>query len=124
MAWNANEKGNYANLTKQAKEHGGVDKFIDDIHNEGYQEGHERGLLEGVGITTVVITVVALGTYKFIEPFIKRNKAKKQAVAERSKAAQEAIRKICEEADCELHDDMDSLEIDESEVESWENDGY
>lgn len=36
MAWDANEKGNYAYLTKTASEHGGVDNFIDDIHNEGY----------------------------------------------------------------------------------------
>ena len=38
MAWDANEKGNYAYLTKTASEHGGVDNFIDDIHNGGYQE--------------------------------------------------------------------------------------
>lgn len=44
MAWNVNEKGNPAWLTKQASEHGGVDNFIDDIHNEGYQQGHERGM--------------------------------------------------------------------------------
>ena len=32
MVWDANEKGNYAYLTKTASEHGGVDNFIDDIH--------------------------------------------------------------------------------------------
>ena len=52
--WDANEKGNYANLTKTASEHGGVDNFIADIHDEGYQKGHERGLLEEAGGATVV----------------------------------------------------------------------
>lgn len=61
MAWDANEKGNYAYLTKTASEHGGVDNFIDDIHDEGYQEGHEHGMIEGAGVATVVI---AAGRYQ------------------------------------------------------------
>lgn len=41
MAWDANEKGNYANLTKQAKEH---------------------GVIIGAGVVTVAITA-AIGAY-------------------------------------------------------------
>ena len=93
MVWDANEKGNYAYLTKTASEHGGVDNFIDDIHNEGYQEGHEHGMIEGAGVATIVITV-AIGAYEGIKYLVQKHKAKKQAVVERSEAAQEALRQI------------------------------
>jgi len=32
MAWNADEKGNYAWLTKEASKYDDVDSFIDNIH--------------------------------------------------------------------------------------------
>lgn len=32
MAWNADERGNPAWLSRQAKEHGGVENYISDIH--------------------------------------------------------------------------------------------
>lgn len=98
MAWDANEKGNYANLTKTASEHCGVDNFIDDIHNEGYQEGQEHGMIEGAGAATVVIAA-AIGTYEGVKYLVQKHKAKKQAVVERSEAAQEDLRQICNDSD-------------------------
>lgn len=104
MAWDANEKGNYANLTKTASEHGGVDNFIADIHDEGYQEGHERGLLEGAGGATVVIAAV-VGAYKGIKYLVQKHKAKKQMVMERSESAQNALRQMCDDDNSYLYDD-------------------
>ncbi|WP_295094489.1 hypothetical protein [Ruminococcus sp.] len=112
MAWDANEKGNYANLTKTASEHGGVDQFIDDIHNEGYQEGHERGMIDGAGIATVVITAV-IGAYEGIKYLVQKHKAKKQAVKERSDSAQSVIRQMCEDADDKQYDDNDVSDLDD-----------
>ena len=112
MAWDANEKGNYAYLTKTASEHGGVDNFIDDIHNEGYQEGHEHGMFEGAGAATVLI-VAAIGAYKGIKYLVQKHKAKKQAVVERSEAAQEAIRQICNNSDSEPYVESEKTEIDD-----------
>lgn len=112
MAWNADEEGNYANLTKQAKEHGGVDKFIDDIHNEGYQKGHEHGMIEGAGAATVVIAA-AIGAYEGIKYLVRKHRAKKQAVVERSEAAQKAIRQICSYPDSEPYDESEKTEIDD-----------
>ena len=109
MAWDANEKGNYANLTKTASEHGGVDNFITDIHNEGYQEGHERGLLEGAGGATVVIAAV-IGAYKGVKYLVQKHKAKKQEVKERSESAQNALRQICDDDDNYPYDDDDVSE--------------
>ena len=112
MVWDANEKGNYAYLTKTASEHGGVDNFIDDIHNEGYQEGHEHGMIEGAGVATIVITV-AIGAYEGIKYLVQRHKAKKQAVVKRSEAAQEALRQICKDSDSEPYDESEKSEIDD-----------
>ncbi len=112
MAWDANEKGNYAYLTKTANEHGGVDNFIDDIHNEGYQEGREHGMIEGAGATTVVIAA-AIGAYEVIRYLVQKHKAKKQAIVERSEAAQEAIRQICSDSNGELYDESEKTEIDD-----------
>ena len=111
MAWDANEKGNYAYLTKTASEHGGVDNFIDDIHNEGYQEGHEHGMIEGAGAATVVIAA-AIGAYEGIKHLVQKRKAKKQAVVERAEAAQEALRQICSDSNGELYDENEKTEID------------
>ncbi len=111
MAWDANEKGNYAYLTKTANEHGGVDNFIDDIHNEGYQEGREHGMIEGAGATTVVIAA-AIGAYEVIRYLVQKHKAKKQAIVERSEAAQEAIRQICNDSHSDSYDESEESETD------------
>ena len=111
MAWDANEKGNYAYLTKTASEHGGVDNFIDDIYDEGYQEGHEHGMIEGAGVATVVIAA-AIGVCEGIKYLVQKHKAKTQTVKERSEAAQEAIRQICNDYDSEQYDESEKTEID------------
>lgn len=111
MAWNASEEGNPAWLTKQASEHGGVNNFINNIHNEGYREGHERGMFDGAGFIAAV-AVASLGAYKGIKYLIQKRKAKKQAVEERSEAAQEAIRQICNDYDSEQYDESEKPEID------------
>lgn len=111
MAWDANEKGNYAYLTKAASEHGGVDNFIDDIHNEGYQEGHEHGMIEGAGAAAGVIVAV-IGVCGGIKHLVQKHKSKKQAVVERSEAAQEALRQICSDSDGEPYDESEKTEID------------
>lgn len=62
MAWNANEKGNPAWLTKQASEHGGVDNFINDIYNKGYNDCCKHDLIY---LTTVKITkLTVVGAYE------------------------------------------------------------
>lgn len=99
-------------MTKTASEHGGVDNFIGDIHNEGYQEGHEHGMIEGAGAATVLI-VAAIGAYKGIKYLVQKHKAKKQAVVERSEAAQEAIRQICNNSDSEPYVESEKTEIDD-----------
>lgn len=85
MAWNPDKKGNPAWLTKQASEHGGVDNYINDIRNEGYQEGHDQGVIEGIIITGVIFVA-----YEGIKHLVQRHKKQKRSVkkqAEFSKAA-------------------------------------
>lgn len=112
MAWDPNKKGNYANLTKTASEHGGVDNFINDIHNEGYHEGWERGLFEGAGVATVAITIV-IGACKGIKYLVQRYKTKKQTAAEHSKSAQNALRQMCNDEDSDPYDNHDISENDD-----------
>lgn len=106
MAWDPNVKGNPAWLTKQASEHGGVDNFIDDIHNEGYQEGHGRGMIDGAGVTTVAITF-AFGAYEGIKYLVKKHKAKKQSVRERAKSSEAALREMYHETENCINDEED-----------------
>ena len=94
MAWNANEKGNPAWLTKTASEHGGVDQFIDDIKNEGFQDGHEKGMVYGSAVTLAVV-VLGIGAYEGIKHLIQKHKAKKQMIKEHSEDAEAKIRQIC-----------------------------
>ncbi len=106
MAWDANEKGNHAWLAKTASEHGGVNNFIDDIRSEGYQEGHEHGMVKGAGVATVVITF-AIGAYKGIKYLIQKHKSKKQVIKERSESSEAAIKQICDESDDVPDDECD-----------------
>ena len=104
MAWDANLKGNPAWLTKTASEHGGVDNFIDDIHNEGYQDGHEQGVIDGVGITVAAIAAL-YGAYIGINYLVQKHKKKRQAIKERAEISESAIIHICDEADDSISDE-------------------
>ena len=95
MAWNPDEKGNPAWLTKQASEHGGVDNYIDDIRNEGYQEGHGKGVIEGVGIATVLIGI-GIAAYNGIKHSIQKRKANRNSIHQKSESAKTALCQICE----------------------------
>ena len=96
MAWDPNEKGNPAWLTKQASKHGGVDNFIDDIHNEGYQEGHDKGVIEGAELATILIGVV-FATCKGIKHIVQKRKENKKAIQQQSQSAKNALRQMCED---------------------------
>ena len=91
MAWNAEVEGNYAWLTKQAYEHGGVMSYIDDIQNGGYQIGHNQGMIQGSAIT-VLLTSAIYGIYKF---YLFR-KARKQEIIEQAELARQALQELYE----------------------------
>lgn len=109
MAWDANEKGNPAWLTKQASEHGGVDNFIDDIHDDGYQKGHCRGMIEGAGAAAIIIGIGFAG-YQGIKHLIQKHKLKKQAIRERSKSSKTALKQMCEKSAGNI--DNENIDID------------
>ena len=109
MAWDANIKGNPAWLTKTASEHGGVDNFIDDIHNKGYQEGHEQGMIDGAGITVAAIAAL-YGAYEGIKYFVQKHKKKRQAIKECAEVSESAIRQICDEAVDDISDEDFSID--------------
>lgn len=96
MAWDPNKKGTYANFTKTAAEYGGPDEYIEYIENAGYQKGRDRGLIEGAGAATALISVV-LG----IKRLVQKRKAKKQAIIQRGEKAKIAIQEMCEEKSAE-----------------------
>ena len=106
MAWNPNEEGNYAWLTKTASEHGGVDGFIDDIHEEGYQEGKENGIFIGASLATAAIGVL-FGAYKGIKALVQKHKNKKQTINEKSESSKNALRQMYDTANDE--DDYDYM---------------
>lgn len=105
MAWNANEPGNPAWLTKTASEHGGVDQFIDDIRSEGYQEGHDQGVVDGASGATFLIGLGIAG-YMGVKHLIEKHKAKKQAIREQAEASEAALRKLYEEGENDTSEDL------------------
>lgn len=86
-----------------------MDNFIDDIHNEGYQEGHEQGMIDGAGITVAAIAAI-YGAYKGIKYFVQKHKKKRQEIQERAEVSESAIRQICDEADEDIPDEDFSID--------------
>lgn len=108
MAWNPNEEGNPAWLTKQASEHGGVENYINNIYEEGYQEGHQDG--ESKGFLEGIITMAIADGIGGIATFGKRkwdeHKSKKQQVHEKAEKTKIEIQNICnEESELESTED-------------------
>jgi len=95
--WNPNEENNYAWLSCQAKEHGGVESLISDIHEEGFVDGVEEGRIEGaiVGmIVGVIVTCVTVGI-----PYIIQKVKKKKKIKERANQAKIELREIYEKTE-------------------------
>ena len=106
MAWDPNVKGNPAWLTKQASEHGGVDNFIDDIRNEGYQEGNEHGMIVGAGVTAVVIAL-AYGASEGTKYLVEKRKAKRHVIKVRAESSEAALRVMYHETESCINDEDD-----------------
>lgn len=61
MAWNPNEKNSWAWLTKQASEHGGVEKYIDDILKYGIEIGQNKTSKEYLMKFLLVVPILLIG---------------------------------------------------------------
>lgn len=101
MAWDPNEEGNPAWLTKQASVHGGVNNFIDDIHNEGYQEGHEDGVIECAEVATIIICI-GFAAYHGIKHFVQKHQSRKKSIQEQAESSKAALKQLCEESSDDL----------------------
>ena len=97
MAWDPNEKGSWAWLTKEASEQGGVNQLIDGIHDGGYQEGHDKGMIEGAVGAAVAVVIIA-GICKGAQYVAKKISEKKQSIKDCSEASEATLRKIYEES--------------------------
>ena len=115
MAWNANERGNFAWLTKEASKYDDVDSFIDNIHNGGVQEGIGRGRVEGA-VVTAGLSLVLFGVSKLVKSGIQKYKAKKKSVKETADASKEVIRQMCD--DSEINTGNEEAENKDEEVSS------
>lgn len=90
MAWNPNERGNPAWLSREAKKHGGTEKLIKDIYNDGFQNGKTNGAKKGASIATLAIGGI-YATYKGISLLIKKHKDKEQKIHEQAEASKKAL---------------------------------
>lgn len=50
----------YAELSRMAKEHGNPKQLVQDIYDDGYQNGEEKGIIEGVVIVLAVYETACL----------------------------------------------------------------
>lgn len=60
MAWNPNDKNNYAGHSKEVSEHGGVEQYNSDIYNEGYNDGCKDTFFKDVIIALGCVVVYKL----------------------------------------------------------------
>lgn len=95
--WNPNEENNYAWLSCQAKEHGGVESLINDIHKEGFVDGVEEGRIEGT-IAGMIVGVIVTGITVGIPYIIQKVKEKKK------------VREIANQAKVELQEIYEKTE--------------
>lgn len=58
MAWNPNEEGSYAWLTKEASSNGGVKEFLDIIESNGREQGEELGFKKAVVIFVPIVGII------------------------------------------------------------------
>ncbi|MBR1422514.1 MAG: hypothetical protein IJ571_03625 [Ruminococcus sp.] len=84
--------GPYQDLTSAAKKAGGVDNYIRNIRNEGYQDGHDDGVIYGVILASVIGGVVLLSK-KGIEII----KSRRKEVHENAETSKDILRQICDE---------------------------
>ena len=96
MAWNPNEPGNYAWLTKQASEHGGVNPYLSDIVDNARYETHQEDLKMFTCIAPMLVGVGILGKTaydKIRQTIINRKEEKRQKAEEAEKQIRKAIYK-------------------------------
>ena len=113
MAWNADEKGNYAWLTKEASKYDDVDSFIDNIHNGGVQEGIGIGRVEGA-VATAGLSLALFGVSKLVKSGIQKYKAKKKSIKESADASKETLRQMCDDSEsvmCNKADENNDEEV-------------
>lgn len=107
MAWNANEKWNYAWFSKQASENGGVKNYIEVIEKNSFEKGKNSVLVKIAVIAPVAITA-AFGAGACIKTAYDKHKIKKEKKKELQKQADIAKARLIEEAmpieDCNLEE--------------------
>lgn len=102
MAWNPNEPGNYAWLTKQASEHGGANQYIASIEENAAAKQHEKDMKQLLCV--YVPTLLALGATTCAAAKAGYEKIKKRIIEHREEKEREAeeakkiIRKACKQS--------------------------
>ena len=92
--WNPNEENNYAWLSCQAKEHGGVESLINDIREEGFVDGVEEGRIEG-GIIGGLAVLTGFGICCIAKKIYESVQSKKQ-ITENAEKAKSELKRIYE----------------------------
>ncbi|MDE7229593.1 MAG: hypothetical protein K2N56_03855 [Oscillospiraceae bacterium] len=107
--WNPDEEGNYAWLTQEAKNHGGVTQYIEDIESNAYGKGYEDGEKSGTTKTMkcaipamIASTFLGMIVDRLVILFCDKQKQKKQRRLEQQRKADDAklaiINKVNEES--------------------------
>lgn len=89
MAWDPNEKGSWAWITKEASEHGGVESFINDIEKNARAEAHDADmkLLLLIGSLCIGLGILVKTEYDKVKQII----ADRRELKKKSDAAKETL---------------------------------
>lgn len=93
MKWDPNEMFSWAWFTKTAKEHGGVEEYINDIEENSYAEGYDDGASSVVALIPVVAAASAgVGAgVKWLYDKYKTRKKEKEMLKLRAEEAKRAL---------------------------------
>ncbi len=114
------EKWDYAEMTKEAKKHGGPEKYLSDYGEEKYKEGEllgeKKGEVKGV-LEGSIITIIAGGAFWGFYKLREHSKRKKaERIAECREKSNAAAKKYIDEANKSIienavtDDDQDEIE--------------
>ena len=81
-----------------AKEHGGPEKFLDDIYDEGHSDGRFEGQVEGgiyALVGTAVLAMGTLATVKIRKCFKKKSEKKKEELQKKYNEGAKKIDEYC-----------------------------
>ena len=112
------KKWDYAEMTKEAKKHGGPEKYLSDYGEEKYKEGEligeEKGEVKGAfegSIITIIAGGAIWGFYKLRE---RSKKKKEEKITECKEKSNASAKKYIDEVNKDIIENAETVAVEEN----------